>query len=368
MKCRISSTPKREHTSSTPKREHTSSTPKRERQLTYDLKASANNSLLPNVNFMGFDLRALHADNVSMCSKACSLRPKCHAFTFITQTISSSKHACWLKKAGYEEGADYSEATVSGAKITSLEQVIARRTSRPVSSLLPNNTLLEQCRRDGPTSWSVLAVPKSASVSLAFSFGWSNKDKRCKIKKPHFHQTTYHSDWGTPCALSTLREPCDRALSIYHFLKKQYTSHGECRGEKAAVCRSHWVHQAANFDEFVPLLKVHWSSVLGHIIVTRGISRHLVLAMPQFLWIGQATRVLCTNRFSAEVNATAHDLGCGGSIVAEHKNAAAGSSHEVIRNMSPTTCQAVKALYWQDDYLFRRLCVRGATLQHTTQA
>ena len=81
--------------------------------------------LVPHLNFVGSDLnrgragRRPKAKTAEACYSACAKTRGCAAFTFITSPGFNEKarhghDRCWLKKAGFERGAEYSSGTISG--------------------------------------------------------------------------------------------------------------------------------------------------------------------------------------------------------------------------------------------------------------
>ena len=77
--------------------------------------------LVPHLNFVGSDLnrgrpgRRPKAKTAEECYSACAKTRGCAAFTFITSpSFRHGHHRCWLKKAGFERGAEYSSGTISG--------------------------------------------------------------------------------------------------------------------------------------------------------------------------------------------------------------------------------------------------------------
>ena len=75
--------------------------------------------LVPHLNFVGSDLNRGRAKTAEACYNACAKTRGCAAFTFITSPGFNEKarhghDRCWLKKAGFERGAEYSSGTISG--------------------------------------------------------------------------------------------------------------------------------------------------------------------------------------------------------------------------------------------------------------
>ena len=96
----------------------------KERAPAWD-RAGGVDKLVPHLNFVGSDLnrgrpgRRPKAKTAEECYSACAKTRGCAAFTFITSPGFNEKarhghDRCWLKKAGFERGAEYSSGTISG--------------------------------------------------------------------------------------------------------------------------------------------------------------------------------------------------------------------------------------------------------------
>ena len=196
--------------------------------------------------------------------------------------------------------------------------------------------------------WELLMVPKTGSSLLTEFFKLCDC---CGTVHWHMHGMLY-----TPCSLVTLREPCSRAVATYAHLRLVYSSH--------------WPGLAADVNEYVMELERHWSKIVHHHAKdTSGMSHHLVLAMPQYLWVGNASRVLCSSDLNQSLPSAFRSLGC---CRVPNSTAQANALHRVREgtklsrtlnasqaNMSSASCAAVRRLYWQDDLLYRRLCNPG---------
>lgn len=206
----------------------------------------------------------------------------------------------------------------------------------------------------------MLMVPKSGSSYLTDFLKVTQKfhcTPKCRINW-NFHNVLY-----TPCSLATLREPCSRIRSIYSHLREEYPHT--------------WLDQP-DINAFVAALKANWHTITSHKIVTQGRSKNLVLAMPQYLWIGNASRVVCTERMDAELPGFFGSIGCcqvpnASFVKANIQKAAHGRHHDwnfgrsaltaksyklnsTQGELSSASCHIVRELYWQDDLLYRKLC------------
>lgn len=153
----------------------------------------------------------------------------------------------------------------------------------------------------------LLRVPKAASTLVLHSVA-----QACNASG---HNPTALWDHQAPpinsckeVGIATLREPCDRIVSIYRHLLEKYTPAppaAHCLISRAAghTCRRHWVHQAETVDAFVGLLRQRWATVLGHPALTlihhRAntmdlFGKHITVAVPQAIYLSNNfTVVLC---------------------------------------------------------------------------
>ena len=230
----------------------------------------------------------------------------------------------------------------------------------------------------------VLMVPKTGSRTLIKLNECPRYHRRGLI---HLHATAY-----VPCSLATLREPCERVVSVFKHLYELY--HGRTMSKYCAhaaspspVCPAHWFHRAAHVDDFVDLLAANWDEVLGHDM--RNVvnsARHRVVAMPQYLWIGRLSHVVCTPRLADELPALARRHGCAHNATAcacvdavtnasaAPRPAGLGAAHDVpvdwrgrstnasageaMTNLSHRSCAATRQLYARDAHLWRALCAQ----------
>ena len=205
-------------------------------------------------------------------------------------------------------------------------------------------------------TWHAMMVPKTGSSLTAdfikISGVASGPSSRCNGRiQWHFHPTLY-----TPCSLATLREPCSRIISIYAHLRERYPKS--------------WPGTAKTVNEFVVALHKHWREIHNRKISNwPAPDRHLVVAMPQYLWIGNASKVVCTERLDELLPATLREMGCAAvpnstaSVkgVAGTTNLYTSKSDQLSAkqaNLSTASCIAVRKLYWQDWFLYQRQCGR----------
>ena len=198
------------------------------------------------------------------------------------------------------------------------------------------------------TSWDMLTVPKTGSSFASAVLSESNCCGRV--------QWRFHSHLYRPCSIATLREPCRRAVSSYAHLRTLYPRH--------------WPGAAADVNEYVEALAQHWNLVAYHNpSETTGLKHHLTLAMPQHLWIGNASRVICNERLTQELPAVFRSVGCchvpSSMSHAEQRHRVSVDTNKswtltrAQANMSAEMCALVRRLYWQDHILYRHVCLRG---------
>ena len=259
-------------------------------------------------------------------------------------------------------------------------------------------------------------VPKTGSSTLHALAGCPNymqnaDGSRLPMKERHVWM---HSQPYRPCSLATLRDPCERISSIFRHLKERYpqrsTTQHYCKyltlngTPGTPACTTHWLHNATNISTFVELLAEHWSEILHHKLQDESSSkRHMVIAMPQHLWIGQYSRIVCTPQLTSDMPLLARELGgCAKEEAAEGRGgsmscacvanvtaqAAKGTAGE--RNIGPQGqlqahdwrgrhydyapwppeqlalstegCAQTRALYKRDTQLWAKLCLPSAAV------
>ena len=168
-----------------------------------------------------------------------------------------------------------------------------------------------------PTSLPhILMVPKTGSRALntlAFCPRYRELANltRAKLLDNRVHM---HSQLYIDCSLATLRDPCERLVSIFRHLKERYSpsraSSHWCRFRSTPACSTHWIHNASTVVKFVPLLRDNWAEIIGHSTKDEySTKRHLIVAMPQYLWIGPLSRIICSQRLQQELPKLARTFG-----------------------------------------------------------
>ena len=253
----------------------------------------------------------------------------------------------------------------------------------------------------------VLMVPKTGSTLLTAAFSRSAK---CNTSG-RFH-TNFHTQEYTPCSVATLRDPCERIVSQFEHLKNAYhasSSHGyhddplHCvapaprplegidmsrppppisvaNGTRAPWlygphCRSHWLHRTNKVDAFVQQLQLHWASEILAVTPKKATSpgpiRHMVIALPQSLWLGNSSLIICNKRITSDLPRVANLFGCHVNLTLAQ--ALSDTKHSVHlnvsgrtwpsnlrppdwRNLSAEGCRDVRKLYAEDARLYDWHC------------
>jgi hypothetical protein len=242
------------------------------------------------------------------------------------------------------------------------ESYLARGLLRPLSTFAQ---LQERCPNLGQLN--VLLVPKTGSTSM----GEMVKVACKRLEAPHIRVWSSHevvpSDTCHTASVAMLRDPCERLPSMYRHFEILWSLHRNARLNR------HWVQQAPNADVFVSLLRTHWQEVMGNkilpFVVNNGTvpkvgssfwlsaQKHDVTLMPQALWIGNLTVVLCVTRFEEEVSALFSAVGCKPMVERYTNHEVNASSDKYI--LSPAGCRATQALFSHDAELWDRHCAHG---------
>ena len=195
---------------------------------------------------------------------------------------------------------------------------------------------------------SVLRVPKTGSTTLASSLrGACNASVATVLFK---HEMVASASYDNPSIVS-LREPCDRLISIFRHMRAAYdTGRSPVCRHAAAKCSRHWVHSAENADAFVALLQRHWHELLPRRRPSPSVvwpsaldadaahrqnsvvSTPLMVALPQVLWVGNFSVVLCTHELDTQLVPLARQLGC--------LNDRAGQEGTAFRRFAPLDLHA----------------------------
>ena len=322
---------------------------------------------------------------VPFCGGVQALRqrwPPCHGKSTLPFGNCTERQVAWWNRA----------------KTVSLRLAQAAH-SMPVRSV--EQFRREKCQRCGPLSleanftWEpsrprVLRVPKSASsfalTMIAIGCNESNRDPRFFFE----HQAPPSDACRGHIGIATLREPCERFVSIFHHAQSTYAPGTSLCRYYPSPCRSHWVHLARNVSEFAQLTANRWASIMGTpsisltetrpippaVGIDRGlfnVIKHGVVFAPQALYIGNFSVVLCVNsNLTTQLRKLRHDLRCRGkSPLDEMDTPAAINVHQPVQEqlsasdsdtsstkyiLSDDACAAVRHLYAADWMMWQRLC------------
>ena len=172
-----------------------------------------------------------------------------------------------------------------------------------------------------PTSLPhILMVPKTGSRALhtlAYCPRYlelANLTRAKLLNQTILVRSHMHIQLYTKCSLATLRDPCERLVSIFRHLKERYSpsrsSSRWCKFTSTPACSTHWLHNASTVVKFVPLLRDNWGEIINHSTKDEfSTKRHLIVAMPQYLWIGPLSRVICSPRLQQELPSLAQTFG-----------------------------------------------------------
>jgi hypothetical protein len=260
------------------------------------------------------------------------------------------------------------------------------RAKLALSRELPSRDAFDaECAQRSALPPRILMVPKAGSRTLVKLGNCTRyQEERAKHRpRIHLHGVAYQ-----PCTIASLREPCERAVSIFKHMYELY--HGRAKREYCTyaatpVCTTHWFHRATHVDEFAALLRDNFEEVLAHNMNDlRSSKRHRVVVMPQYLWLGGLSHVVCTPRLDEELPALASRFGCVNGTkcaCAEQfatalgaRSEAVGSAHDVAvdwaghrtqhkaapaqLNLSQAGCAVIRDVYARDTELWQQLCAR----------
>lgn len=180
-------------------------------------------------------------------------------------------------------------------------------------------------------------VPKTGSTVLVAAF---SRFLKCRGDAHSPFHVNFHPQSYRPCSLATLRDPCERIVSQFDHLKNSYHwagVHGYNDDPKHCVkpaplswdskpaahnasailnesraawlytphCRSHWLHRTLTVETFVSQLRSHWASEILQLepkkAASSGPIRHMVITLPQHLWIGNESFIICNKRITTDV-------------------------------------------------------------------
>ena len=243
------------------------------------------------------------------------------------------------------------------------------RLARASEGLVRDESLLADCKRradENPslTPWSFLMNPKTGGSSMVKWAGFCRPEPRRRM-----HQGLYE-----PCSIASMREPCSRARSAFANLRSECLrnchlqvpfndstpgARGSCAGSEVTACR---LSNHDTFLGFAKYLKLHWQkAVMAMPLVVQGIRRVNVMVFPQYLWVGNASQIVCTEKMDTELPKVAASVG-----LRCPKTPIPHEDHGIHRNETDTlkpdtsgdmeACQIIRGLYDADVQLWRRYC------------
>ena len=154
---------------------------------------------------------------------------------------------------------------------------------------------------------SYLMVPKTGCESTIayFDIGRSCDDRR-DTPIDFGGQRRSHWRFYTPCSIANLREPCERIQSAFRHLHCMYSPFSIwCAKPKYRKrCGAHWIHRIRTVDAFAQVLLEQKSSLFSLRNATY-FDRHITVTLPQSMYIGEQSWVLCTAQLQTELPALA---------------------------------------------------------------
>ena len=174
-------------------------------------------------------------------------------------------------------------------------------------------------------------------------------------------------------SVTVIREPCERLVSQYRHFEILW----------GLKLKSHWVRHAPDADAFVGLLRQHWSTIYANPLLpfantsdgslprnylTTGREKHDVTLLPQALWVGNYTYVICLPQLASAMPALTASLRCR-----RRADFNRYANHEVDPSqaggrkytLSPGGCTATRELFRADAELWDRHCARTMGPQHS---
>ena len=108
----------------------------------------------------------------------------------------------------------------------------------------------------------LLRVPKAASSYFLETAQFGCNESRRDPIAMHEHQAPPSISCRS-VTIATLREPCERWVSIFRQFESTYAQGNALCTYYRALCDQHWVRRAKNASHFFELTRERWVSVLG---------------------------------------------------------------------------------------------------------
>ena len=189
------------------------------------------------------------------------------------------------------------------------------------SQLAPAASLDELQRRcplapdsGGRRHLNVMRVPKAGSTSFTDMIASACGKSHASLSTLWAHEVR-PADTCAGQSVTVIREPCERLVSQYRHFEILW----------GLKLKSHWVRHAPDADAFVGLLRQHWSEIYGNRLLpfsnisdgslprnylTTGREKHDVTLLPQALWVGNFTYVICLDRLAEAMPTFMEAAGC----------------------------------------------------------
>jgi len=260
---------------------------------------------------------------------------------------------------------------IEGRAQTVAARLALARATQPASSL---EELEQRCPALKSQTLNVLRVPKTGSTTVLNSLEERDEidNGSCNVD---FDLIGGHellpSETCTAPSLVGLREPCERFVSIYHHLQGAYRSLG-------------WL-KAYTVNDFIPVFRrAQLLAIRGHPHIAREHAEekpydplrpqdspwplwrgpHEIVALPQALWVGNASVALCMPTLDTEIPKVLRWMGCSAARVKEalkqvRWNVGVNESTDARHTLSVEGCRQVREeLFPEDTELWERMCAK----------
>ena len=231
----------------------------------------------------------------------------------------------------------------------------------------PASTFVELAGRCAGTNSTIrhlklLRVPSTGSTSFLFRMNAACRDSFAtsgRLVEPLWDHQAPSSATCHEASISTLQDPCKRIVTVYAALSDAFNPSGSICQRSPDTCRTHWIHSVGNVDGFVRALEGNWAAIMGvgSLSLTRHsskarfpiLTKHLIIAVPQSLYIGNFSLVVCTPCMDVRLPSFARDLGCSGFVnnTAEHLMQREHKGSPGKFELSAAGCEATQRLYWR---------------------
>ena len=111
-----------------------------------------------------------------------------------------------------------------------------------------------------------------------------------------------------------------------------------------------------DFEYFLHAVERAYVDVLRVPITTNGDRRLFVHVVPQFVWIGEAAKIVCTEAMDTDLPALTAELGLRCPLKIPHATHGTRSATAQNLTTSPEACSAARRIYAHDTMLWRKWC------------